>query len=106
MRFPCCLAISVSAIAALTDTRVSALDMPPRDVQRAVEYCAAGNAAAMAFDGNPIEGIVFLREGTYRVWSSSCSAEIAITYAFDETKPLSPPDARADVRDMRCDGAE
>ncbi len=102
MRFPCCLLAAASANAMLLITPSVALDMPPPDVQRAGEYGAAATASAQAFDGNPIDGIVFVRESTYRVWSESCSAEVKITYAFDELDPLSPPDANAEVRNMRC----
>ena len=102
MRFARCLLAAVSANAMLVSVPSFALDMPPPDVQRAGEYGAAATATARAFDGNPIDGIVFVREGTYRVWSESCSAEVKITYAFEELDPLSPPDAIAELRNMRC----
>lgn len=102
MRFPRCLLVAASAIAKFLVTPSFALDMPPPDVQRVVEYGAAATAAALAFDSNPIDGIVFVRDGTYRVWSASCSAEAKITYAFKELDPLSPPDAIAEIRNMRC----
>ena len=48
----------------------------------------AVQAAAVAFDNDPIEGIKFVDEGTYQVWSKTCSAEVVITYPFDKLEPL------------------
>ena len=92
--------IALACLASSSSAR--ALDMPPPDLHRTNEYGMAVQAAAVAFDNDPIEGIKFFDEGTYQVWSKTCSAEVVITYPFDELEPLSVPDASSVVRSVEC----
>jgi hypothetical protein len=91
-------------VAGLATSPAHALDALPRDLQRAEEMKLVIEAAAEKLQGLMLVGIERTLYDSYLVWTDECEFFVTIRYTFDESDPLSPPPAEAEVGEMDCSG--